>query len=304
MGTEFRIILYAESDSLAKSVSKKAFDRIDELNQIMSDYVPDSELNQLTQSAPSESYVPISQDLWNVIDIAHDFSKHSKGAFDITIGPLSRLWRRAFRTKEIPEASRIEMEKQSVSFKFIKRKKRTKSIKLIRPKMKLDLGGIAKGYAIDAAMEVLNENGIKMALVDGGGDLLLGDPPPNKAGWEIQSSGINSEGNLTYSFWFYANCAIATSGDTYRYLEKDGIRYSHIIDPRTGWGITTRRLVTVIAKTGTEADAMASTASVLSILETQKFLQKRKWKARFTSVQMIQPDGLGVFHTHEGKNND
>ena len=129
--------------------------------------------------------------------------------------------------------------------------------------MRLDLGGIAKGYAVDEALSVLQAHGIDQALVDGGGDLVMGDPPPDSIGWRVGLKVLGKDGQPQDTVLHLANRAIASSGDTYRYLEIDGVKYSHILDPQTGIGLTCRRRVTVIAPEGVWADAWASALSVM-----------------------------------------
>jgi thiamine biosynthesis lipoprotein len=129
--------------------------------------------------------------------------------------------------------------------------------------MQLDLGGIAKGYAGDEVLRVLAGFGITRALADAGGDLVLGDAPPASCGWRVAVGTVDAAGRRVEEVRCLANIAVATSGDTYRYLEADGTRYSHIIDPATGMGLTSRREVTVLAPTGMQADALASAVSVM-----------------------------------------
>ena len=128
--------------------------------------------------------------------------------------------------------------------------------------MKLDLGGIAKGYAVDEALAVLAAHGVDSALVDGGGDLRVSEAPPGETGWKIQLNHFDEDPESDPMI-SVTNCAVATSGDQFKYLEIDGQRYSHLIDPRTGLGLTTLRSVTVISDTATTADALASAVSIL-----------------------------------------
>ena len=181
----------------------------------------------------------------------------------MTIGPLSRLWRRAIRRSQLPQESELEQARQTVGYRHLQLDAAAQTVRLALPDMRLDLGGLAKGFAADEAMNVLYSFGLTSALVDAGGDIVLGDPPPDTSGWRIAVSTVDPRGNLVFEDLYCSNTAIATSGDTYRFLEVDGVRYSHIIDPRTGIGVTRAGLVTVIAATGIRADALASTLNVL-----------------------------------------
>ena len=254
MGTAFRIIVYAADSAQAVKEIERAFVRVDSLERIMSDYRSDSELNRLSQTAGRDTFVSVSPDLWRVLCSAQRLSRRSAGAFDVSIGPLSKLWRRAFRRQEFPDSAAVAAARDAVGYRNIELRRRDRSVRLRREGMSLDLGGIAKGYAVDAAMAVFRAGDIDRVLVDGGGDLLLGDPPPGAAGWRIASP----KGEIVMH-----NRAIATSGDRYRYLEWAGRRYSHLIDPRTGYGVTHGSAVSVLAPTATLADALASAASIL-----------------------------------------
>lgn len=262
MGTLFRIVLYAASDSLAQTATKAAFAKIDSLNATLSDYRNDSELIQLTQ-ADSGDVCSVSDPLWEVLHRGRKMARHSRGAFDLTIGPLSRLWRRAFRRQSFPQWDRIEAARQRVSYQYLELLPDKQQIRLLRDSLRLDAGGIAKGYAVDQAMAVLRKHGINSALVDGGGDLLASAPPPGTDGWRIQIKSLSRADTLNDETILIQNAALATSGDTYRYLEWQGKRYSHIIDPRTGLGVSHGALVSVYCPDCTTADALASAVSVI-----------------------------------------
>ena len=266
MGTEFRIVLYA-TDSLEASVAAaSAFARIADLEQRLSDYRPDSELSRLGTTAGMDQAVRVSDDLWTVLVESQRWAHRSGGAFDITIGPLTRLWRWARRRGQLPLPDRLAAARESVGYAHVRLDSLAQSVTLERPGMQLDLGGIAKGYAADAALTVLRERGVPRALIDAGGDVVAGDPPPGQPGepgWRVEISGLDAAGRPTREVRFLTRAAIATSGPSYQFLEADGVRYSHIVDPRTGLGLTHQLEVTVFAPSGMQADALASAVSVL-----------------------------------------
>ena len=273
MGTEFRILLYAPDSTQAQLSAREAFQKIAALEQIMSDYQEASEISLLAGIAgDSKTRTPVSGDLWKVLSYAQQVAKRSDGAFDVTAGALTKLWRRAFRQKEFPSAEEIEAARKTVGFKDLELGKNN-TVRLKKPGMRLDLGGIAKGYAVDEAMAVIRSHGITVAMVDGGGDILAGDAPPGAVGWLIEKPALGQDGLATEKMPL-KNAAIATSGTTYKFLEHDGKRYSHILDPRTGMGVTTRQLVTVTAPTCMEADAWATAMSVE--VNTDAFLWLKK----------------------------
>lgn len=276
MGTLFRIVLYAAEDSLAESASEAAFERIEELNSMMSDYLPDSELNLLSRTSGSGRAIKVSPSLFEVLQYSKHLSGKTNGAFDVTVGSYVKLWREMNRQllPELPSKTELDEAGQRVGYRFIKLDEKNKSVELLQPGMQLDLGGIAKGYATDEALEILRQYGISSALVDGGGDIRVGEAPPNKDGWSVLIPAVDSEGTTRYTELLVSNRAIATSGDLFQFIEIDGVRYSHIIHPRTGLGITQQRSVTVLAPDGMTADSYASALSVLGPEKGIRLAQK------------------------------
>ena len=262
MGTLFHLRFYADDKKSADQTAAAAYARIAELNQVMSDYDADSELSQLSRSSPTDTSAPVSNDLWQVLLTSQQLSAASDGAFDVTVGPYTRLWRRARRRTEYPKESRLMAAAVAVGYRHLVVDAEKPRVQLTQPNMRFDLGGIGKGYAIDAALTTLKEHGITRALVDGGGDLAVSDPPPGRAGWRIGIAPLE-EGGEPSRYLSLKNCGIATSGDLWQHVVIDGSRYSHIIDPRTGVPLTLPSSVTVIASNCTLADGLASAVSVL-----------------------------------------
>lgn len=271
MGLPFRIVLYATNSMQAQHASAAAYARIKQLNDILTDYDADSELSLLSRTSGSEKAVHVSDDLWNVITNAQYFSAKCGGAFDITVGPVVNLWRYARRVKRLPDPVKLEKARKAVGYKKVRLNAKEHTVELLVPNMRLDVGGIGKGYALDAAMKILNANGVKHSLVSGGGDMAVGDAPPGKEGWKVELSSV--ETNAPKEFVLIKNCGLATSGDMFQRLEIDGKRYSHIVDPRTGIGLTDHSLVTVIAPNATTADATSKPVSVLGPEDGMKFAQ-------------------------------
>ncbi len=273
MGTEFRIVFYTSDETLANDAAAAAFRRIDELEQIFSDYIPGSEVSRLSATAGTGEKVLVGDDLWKVLSFSQRVAKQTKGVFDVTAGALTKLWRRAFRHKKMPGEKDVELALKTVGYKKVKLFKK-QQVQLMAPGTLLDFGGVAKGYAVDKAMTVLKQHRINAAMIDGGGDIAVSDPPPGKPGWAIERM-VYKAGELDSQMFFLSNKAIATSGDTYRYLEWQGKRYSHILDPRTGMGITTRQIVTVVAPTCMQADAWATAMSVEAGTNVYLHLKKK-----------------------------
>ncbi len=273
MGTQIRLVFYASDRITADSVSKAVFSRIDELNTRLSDYLEDSELNKLCRR-PKQA-VKVSGDLFKALFKSVEISKKSGGAYDITAGPIIRLWRDARKSKILPKSKEIRKALNVVDYRNITFLGKDE-VRLEKENMQLDLGGIGKGFAADEVLKVLAAHGINSALVDMGGDITVGNPPPDKEYWTLAFYYYNKEGKEIAQKIKLKNQAIATSGDLYQFLEVDGIRYSHIVDPKTGMALNSRIQVTVIALNGTMADGYASAFSVMGISKTKEKIDQIK----------------------------
>lgn len=259
MGVEARVTLYAEDEERAREAAAAAFGRIAELDAALSDYRPDSELMRLCDRAGSGP-VAVGDDLFKVLRRATEVSEASGGAFDVTVGPVVGLWREARRSGRLPEASELHEAMGRVGWKFVRLDERARTVDLRRPRMRLDLGGIAKGYATQEAVAVLKEREAGRCLVSLAGDVAAGDPPPGEDGWTVALE-IGGETRVIP----LANAAVSTSGDTEQFVEVGGVRYSHVVDPRTGVGVVTRARATVVAEDGMTADALASALTVVGV---------------------------------------
>lgn len=279
MGVPFKITMYAPSQAAAEKAADGAFARIKQLNDIMSDYEYDSELSALSRTAGTGQTVKISDDLWRVLAAAQRFSVASEGAFDVTIGSMVTHWRRARRTGELPTAQQLAAARDS--FGYTNLVLDWGKAQITKQNVRLDLGAIAKGYAADEALKVLRAQGIRRAIVAASGDMAIGDAPPTKKGWRIQL--LNAE-KSRHQFLLLKNCALATSGDLFQHVLINGVRYSHIVDPRTGLGLTDQSLVTVVAKDAMTADALATSISVLGPERGLKVARDFAAEARFTRV--------------------
>jgi thiamine biosynthesis lipoprotein len=162
----------------------------------------------------------------------------------------------------MPKADRREAALSAVGYQHIRLDPEHQTVTLQRPAMRLDLGAVAKGYATDRALQQLRDLGIRHALVNAGGDMSLGRAPPGSRGWRIGVAPLEA-GEEPSRILLLERCGVATSGDAWQYVEINGRRYSHILDPRTGLGLTTRSSVTVVAADGMMADSLASAVSVL-----------------------------------------
>lgn len=273
MGVPFRIILYTASEETAKRAAAAAFSRISELDQTLSNYDTDSELSRLGRQSGQSSWTPLSDDLYRVIARAQRLASETDGAFDLTVGPLSALWRNARRTRKYPEEGQLSRFLNRVGWRRLQLDHSRQQARLTTPGMRLDAGGIAKGDALDQAIITLQQHGVQSALVAGDGDIAVSEPPPQKKGWRIRLASLSKTEETPPDYVLLKRQAIAASGDLYQYILLDGKRYSHIVDPRTGVGLTERRLVFVIAPSGIIADSLATALSVLDISKAESLLK-------------------------------
>jgi len=282
MGVDARLLVYAPDRSTAEDACSAAFARIAALDTIMSDYRRDSELTRLSARAGGPP-VRVSPDLFRVLRRAQEVARYSGGAFDVTVGPLVALWRAARKTAVLPDPAALQHARRLVGWQKLRLDEHTRTVRLTIPGMRLDLGGIAKGYAADAAQRVLREHGITRALVELGGDIVVSGPPPGTDGWTIRVPNAAGSGDrrqatgdgedklsllspvtcrLPTDFHF-AHRAISTSGDTEQFVVIGGRHYSHVVDPRTGQALTNRVQVTLTAPDGLTSDPLATALSVL-----------------------------------------
>ena len=262
MGTLFRIKLYAASPPQAVAGFQAAFARVHQLDETLSDYNPQSELMQLCRQAPAKP-VHVSDDLFRVLDASQKLSLASAGAFDVTEAPVIRLWRESRKTHQLPHPSALREAGNRSGFEKLTLDPIHHTVTLSQPGMLLDFGGIAKGYAADEALVALRAQGIRSAMVAASGDIALSDAPPDRPGWQIGVDSADLPQAAFSRILVVSNAAVSTSGDTEQFVEINGKRYSHIIDPKTHQALTRRITVTVAARTGIDADGLATALCVL-----------------------------------------
>lgn len=286
MGVQARVVVYAPTREIAEAGAKAAFDRIAALEQVMSDYRPDSELSRFN-AASGKPAAKISPDLWRVLDVSRSIAVLTEGAFDPTIGPFVRLWREAKKTGTLPATGSLLDAKDRVGYTRLELDRSQRSARLAHPGMALDLGGIGKGDAVHEAVQELKRRGLSSCLVSLAGDIAAGDAPPEKRGWSIAVDTGCPEGRATI---LLSNQSCSTSGDVEQSITIDGVRYSHIIDPATGLGSTRHAAACVIADSGATADALATALSVTGIERGKKLL------ASFPGVHalIVEPAGSSV----------
>ncbi len=275
MGSPFNLIFYHTDSSEAISMAKNCFLIVDTLNNIFSDYSPESEVGRLAFQKDIND-IRVSDELFAMIKYSNDAWRRSGKTFDITIGALTYLWRKAKAENRFPSETEIKQAKKLTGFKNLKINRQEQTISFKKPKMQLDFGGIVKGYAAQRVVDFLKSRNVLIALADAGGDIVMSNAPLTKEGWTVAINLPEQENELWDRRLELKNCAVATSGDVYRFILHEGKKYSHIIDPKTGYGVTSQRNVTVIYKEGTAADWLATACSILPIKKALKLAKNAR----------------------------
>ena len=279
MGSPFTISFFANDSAKAAKVAAIAFHCADSLNQIFSDYIDSSELNRLNATSGQNRYVPVSAAMMDILKYALEAARESEGNYDISMGPVVRLWRKARNKKTLPDKDSLQSAMKKVGYKFIHLDSVQQTVWLEKPGMQLDLGGLGKGYVAQAALKLIQQEGFHSAMVNAGGKIVAGEAPPDRQGWRIGITLPEEKEKIMSRLLLLKNTSVATSGDIYQHVDIGGKRYSHIIDPKTGLGITTQRTVTVIAENGTISDWLSTACSVLTIEKSFALIKKVKGAA-------------------------
>ena len=284
MGVKLNFVVYGDSALVAEKAIRRAIEQVQKCNVIFSDYSQDSEISRLARSTSNQP-VRVSDTLLEVLERSCDLHQSTAGAFDVTLGSLTLLWRQARREQKKPNPQLLETALSVAGWERLEINASDRTIK-IPAGMKLDFGGIVKGFAADLALASLRESGMPNAFVDLGGDIAIGDSPPGKPGWKIAIAPLDKTDPVS-RYVTVSNCGVATSGDTEQFVEIDGARYSHILDPRTGLGLQRRACVTVIARDATQADALASAFSVMPEDAVRRYLKNQKSQTSFLLQQRL-----------------
>jgi thiamine biosynthesis lipoprotein len=292
MGTLVRVTVYARDDASARRAFRAAFDRISDLDRILSDYKPDSELNGIALIGVGRA-VRVSRDLFAVLEASQQLAETTDGAFDITQGAVVRLWREARKAGRLPEAAALRDAAARSGYRKLHLDSGRRTVMVDVAGLALDVGAIGKGYAASEALDAIGDTGVRHALVAISGDLAFSQAPPGRRGWRI---GIHSEAPSVTPVprvLELSNAAVSTSGSSEQYLAVDGRRYSHVIDPSSGMGLVGDLTVTVIARHGLEADGLDTAVSVLGARRGLALIESRAGAAGL----VIERSGAGVTAT-------
>ncbi len=274
MGSPFTITLYTIDSVKAATIAAQAFQLADSLNNILSDYIDSSEINRLSATSGTGQYLPVSIPLFNIIQRAQQAAILSNGAFDITIGTIIKLWRKARKTKTFPDKDSLRTALQKTGYRYLHLDTIHHTIRLEKRGMQLDVGGLGKGFVAQAALNLLTQNGFTSAMVNAGGNIVVSNSPGTQRGWLIAINSPEEKEVVLPRLLSLQNMAVSTSGDIYQNVEIDGKKYSHIVNPKTGIGLTHSKNVTAIAGDGTTADWLSTACSVLSTAKALRLVKK------------------------------
>lgn len=231
----------------------------------MSLHRDDSELVRINARAAAQA-VEVSVELFEVITLAQRIAAKTEGSFDVTIRPVAELWGFIWKEHRMPRPSELSNALQTVSHRFVELDATRRTVRFTRPGVSMDLGGIAKGYAVDRALARLRDYGVKNAMVRAGGDLRVMGAPPGRTSWEVLLEDPTKSGRrISVPL---RDAALSTSGNYENFFEVDGRRYSHLLNPRTGLPVEGVAACTVIAPTSMESDAWATALFVLGSEES------------------------------------
>jgi thiamine biosynthesis lipoprotein len=262
MGTIAHIVAVAPNEKRANISIESAFSVLSVVEKLMSDYDPTSQLSGVNQRA-YESQVKVSESLFGVLAAAVEYSKKTDGAFDITIGPVVDVWRKAAKEQSKPTDEELAAAKEKVGYQKLLLDAENRTVKFAVEGMRLDLGGIAKGYAIDRAIEAMRAGGAVGGMVDVGGDIrCFGRRKDETQQWLVGLQNPDVEGDLLLKLRLN-DVAVATSGDYRRFVLIEGKKYSHIFDPAMTTSAKELASVTIIAPTAMQADILATAVSVM-----------------------------------------
>lgn len=262
LGTFVTISAYGSDKSELHQGISAAFEEIRRVDQLMSIHRKDSEISRLNRQA-SAAPVAVSSELFSVIAKAQEIALETAGAFDITIRPLADLWGFIWKEYRLPTEEELNQVLPLVNARWVELDPKRQTVQFLMEGISLDLGGIAKGYAVDRAIESLKANGITNAMVKAGGDLRVTGHRPGQRPWKVQLEDPLKHGHRTRIP--LKEAALSTSGNYENYFVIDGHRYSHILDPRTGLPVEGIAACSVIAKTCTESDAWATALFVYGL---------------------------------------
>ncbi len=260
MGTSVQIAAFGADEAARRAAIAEAFGAIQEVDRLMSNYRPDSELALINARAATEP-VKVSDPMFAVLEAAQEVSTRSTGAFDVTVGPLVKLWGFHDKKPHIPGAAELALVRPLVSYRNLLLDATARTVRFARPGVEIDLGGIAKGFAVELAGGVMRRRGLS-AFIDAGGNQYMVGRPVDQRSWKIGIKDPEAPEHLLGTV-LVDEGSVSTSAQGTNFLIANGRKYGHILDPRTLEPAAERLSVTVISKDATLADALSKVGFLL-----------------------------------------
>ena len=281
MGCTYSIVAYGDQAQPVREYIRAAFDEIDRIDRLMSHYKPDSPLSQLNRTAAQQA-VRVDDELFDFIAECLRYSRASDGAFDITVGPLMKAWGFFHGEGRLPTAVELRKARANIGYQYVLLDEGARTIRFARAGLSLDLGGIAKGYAVDRAGAMLKQRGLRDALVNACGSTMyaMGSDPTLGIGWAVQVRDPLNE-NKTALTVKLKDQALSISGSYEKFFELKGKRYAHVMNPRTGLPVQGVLSVAVITDTGLAGDALDN------VFYVQGAAWSRKHRARLQAQEVF-----------------
>src|SRR5579864_1299789 len=276
MGSTYSVVVYGDDEARLRAAVEDASLEARRLDQLLSNYIPASEWSQVNREASSKP-VRISTELFQLLAACVNYSRRSDGAFDITVGPLMKVWGFYKGTGHLPHRAEVHAAMGLVGFRHIQLNRANLTVKFDRPGVEMDPGGIGKGYAVDRMVEVLRKNGIQIALVSASGSSIyaMGAPPNEPRGWQIKIKDPKDQ-RKTVETVYLKDMSLSTSGNYEKFFRAEGKIYSHIMDPRTGFPAPGMLSVSVLAPRTLDSEAWAKPF----------FINGRAWAAKHKELKL------------------
>ena len=296
MGCLYTIVAYGNDAGAVSTAAERALDEVDRLDRLMSHYRQDSPLSQLNR-LPRGTPTAVDGELFDLIAVADAYSRESDGAFDITVGPMMKAWGFFRGDGRVPSDDELSRLRKRVGYRHVVLNRAARTIAFDLDGVEIDLGAIAKGYAVDRAVATLRRQGVKAAVVSAGGSTIyaLGAPPQSE-GWPVDIQDPLAAGDVAFTRTL-RDRALSVAGRSEKSFEIDGIEYTHILDPRTGMPARGVLSVVVLSPDGTSGDALDTTLFVLGPIAARSLL------AAHERIRSVLPDARtkGQVDEHQGR---
>jgi FAD:protein FMN transferase len=270
MGSTYSVALYGYDRLQMEAAAEAAFDEVRRMDDLLSNYKPDSEWSRVNRLA-AQGPVPVSRELYDLLAACLDYSRRSEGAFDISVGPLMKVWRFYKGSGHLAHKAEVMAALTRVGYRHVQLDPVRMTVRFDRPGVELDPGGIGKGYAVDRMVEILRNKGIKIAFVSGSYSSIygLGAPPNEPRGWQVKIRDPRDE-RKTVETLYLKDMSVSTSGSYEKFFRAEGRIYSHLMDPRTGYPAPGMLSVSVVAPRTLDSEAWCKPF----------FINGRAWAAR------------------------